>query len=265
MILTFLGTGTSTGIPVLGCHCPTCLSQDPRDRRLRTSALLTTDTGRHVMIDCGPDMRQQLLQHHNGSIDGVVITHSHYDHTGGVDDLRTLSYTSGIDIYCREDVADDLRRVLPYCFNNSGYPNVAWLRLNNIREMEPFQVAGIEFTPLPVMHGKLPILGFKTDNLAYITDATVIPPETTDAIKGIDTLVINALRHTPNPTHQNLEQALAIVRKVAPRRTYLIHMSHQMGLHAEESPKLPDSVQFAYDGLEIEIPDPLTPTCKDNA
>ncbi len=253
MKLTFLGTGTSTGIPVLGCRCRTCRSTDPHDRRLRTSALLTTDDKRHIMIDCGPDMRQQLLRYHNGTIDGVLITHSHYDHVGGVDDLRTLSYTSGIDIYCREDVSDDLRRVLPYCFNNSGYPNVAWLRLNNIRELTPFIAAGLKVTPLPVIHGRLPILGFLTGRLAYITDATIIPPETIDVIRGIDTLVINALRHSVNPTHQNLEQALDVIKKAGPRRTYLIHMSHQMGLHAEESPRLPAGIEFAYDGLEIEI------------
>lgn len=253
MKLKFLGTGTSTGIPVLGCQCRTCRSADPHDRRLRTSALLTTDEGRHIMIDCGPDMRQQLLQHHNGTIDGVIITHSHYDHVGGVDDLRTLSYTSGIDLYCREDVAEDLRRVLPYCFNNSGYPNVAWLRLNNITGMKPFMAGGIEITPLPIWHGKLLISGFKTGNMAYITDATTVPEETIKAITGIDTLIINALRHTPNPTHQNLEQALEIIDKVSPRRAYLIHMSHQMGLHAEESRRLPAGVEFAYDGLEIEL------------
>ena len=253
MKLTFLGTGTSTGIPVLGCTCETCRSTDPKDRRLRTSALLTTDAGRHIIIDCGPDMRSQLLQHHNGSIDGVIITHSHYDHIGGVDDLRTLSYANGIDLYCRRDVADDLRRALPYCFNNSNYPNIPRLRLNIINEFETIEVAGMAITPLPVTHGALPILGYRIGNLAYITDATVIPDETIDAIKGIDTLVINALRIKPNPTHMKLEQSLAAIERIAPRRAYLIHMSHQMGLHAQASQLLPDGVSFAFDGLGITI------------
>lgn len=253
MKLTFLGTGTSTGIPVLGCSCDTCLSADPRDHRLRTSALLTTDSGRHIMIDCGPDMRTQLLKHHNGPIDGVIITHSHYDHVGGVDDFRTLSYANGIDLFCRHDVADDLRRVLPYCFNNSNYPNIPRLRLNTITELEPFNIAGTAITPLPVIHGALPILGYRINNLAYITDATIVPDQTINAIKNIDTLVINALRIKPNPTHMNLEQSLGVIEKITPRRAYLIHMSHQMGQHAQASRLLPDGVSFAFDGLSITI------------
>jgi len=229
------------------------MSHDPHDHRLRTSALLTTDAGRHIMIDCGPDMRQQLLLHHNESIDGVIITHSHYDHIGGIDDLRTLSYARGIDIYCRKDVADDLRRILPYCFNNSGYPNIPWLRLNTIHELDPFNIAGIEITPLPIVHGRLPILGFKTGNLAYITDATNVPETTIDTVKGVHTLVINALRHTPNPTHMSLSQALDVIDRISPHHAYLIHMSHHMGLHAKTSLMLPHGVEFAYDGLTIEL------------
>lgn len=254
MTLTFLGTGTSTGIPVLGCSCDVCKSTDPRDHRLRTSALITTAAGKNIMIDCGPDMRAQLLQYHNDAIDGVVITHSHYDHVGGLDDLRTLSYRSGLDVYCRVDVDADLRRVMPYCFNNSYYPNIPKLRLNIQREFEPFEVGGIIMTPLPVMHGKLPIFGYKTGNLAYITDATEVSDETIKAIKGIDTLVINALRITPNPTHMNLEQSLATIERIAPRRAYLIHMSHQMGLHAKAMHRLPLGVEFATDGLRVDIP-----------
>lgn len=254
MRLTFLGTGTSTGIPVLGCRCDVCRSADPRDRRLRCSSLLTTDDGRHILIDCGPDMRQQLLEHHNAPVDGVVITHSHYDHVGGVDDLRTLSYPDPAHIYCRADVADDLRRVLPYCFNGTYYPNIPRLVLHEIAEYRPFVLCGLDVMPLAVMHGKLPILGYRFGPLAYITDATDIPPETREKLSGVHTLVINALRHTPNPTHMNLDEALGVIDDVRPREAWLIHMSHQMGFHAEESEKLPPGVRFAYDGLTIDIP-----------
>ncbi len=253
MKLTFLGTGTSTGIPVLGCHCDVCRSTDPHDTRLRTSALVTTDTGGKILIDAGPDLRAQLLRHHNAPIDGVIITHSHYDHVGGVDDLRTLTYPNGSDIYCRHDVNDDLHRVLPYCFNDKYYPNIPKLRLHTIAELTPFELAGVTILPLPVMHGALPILGYRIGNLAYITDATVVPDESINAIKEIDTLVINALRIAPNPTHMNLEQSLATIERIKPRRAYLIHMSHQMGFEAEASRLLPPGVSFAHDGLTITI------------
>lgn len=253
MKLTFLGTGTSTGIPVLGCSCPVCRSADPRDRRMRTSALLSTNDGRHVMIDCGPDVRQQLLVHHNGPVDGVIITHSHYDHVGGTDDLRTLSYETPVDIFCRADVADDLHRMLPYCFSGKNYPNIPRLNLNIIEEFRPFTAAGLEITPLPVRHGWLDILGYRIGDLGYITDASMVPDETVEALCGIDTLVINALRHTPNPTHQSLQESLAVIERVSPRRAFLIHMSHQMGLHDEASRLLHPGVVFAHDGMSIEL------------
>lgn len=252
--LTFLGTGTSTGIPVLGCDCATCRSSDPRDRRLRCSALFTTAAGRHILIDCGPDVRQQLLAHHNAPVDGLIITHSHYDHVGGVDDLRTLSYATPVSIYCRADVAADLRRIMPYCFGNNDYPNIPRLVLNEVEEFKPFEVAGVTVEPLAVEHGRIHILGFRIGRMAYITDATSVPARTIERIKGVDVLVVNALRHTPNPTHMNLAEALDVIKAVAPREAYLIHMSHGMGRHAEASASLPPGVRFAYDGLTVEIP-----------
>lgn len=253
MKLTFLGTATSTGIPVLGCDCGVCHSADPRDHRLRCSSLITTDGGKHLLVDCGPDVRQQLLTHHNAPVDAVIITHSHYDHVGGLDDLRTLSYRDAAQIYCEPSVAADIRRLLPYCFNNSGYPNVPRLELNEIEPFREFKAADLTINPLRIIHGKLPILGFRIGTLAYITDATNIPDESLREIAGIDTLVINALRLTPNPTHMNLAEALDVISAVRPRKAYLIHMSHQMGLHAEASRRLPAGVSLAYDGLEIDI------------
>lgn len=254
MTLTFLGTGTSTGIPVLGCNCSVCRSNDPRDRRLRTSALITTTDGRHILIDCGPDVRAQLLANNTTSIDGVIITHNHYDHVGGLDDLRTLSYKNGIDVYTTTDVATYLRQTLPYCFSDNVYPNIPRLQLKTIAPLQPFDLAGLNILPLPVTHGMMPIVGFRIGPLAYITDASIVPYSTIEAVQGIDTLVINSLRITPNPTHMNLEQSLDIISRIAPRRAYLIHMSHQMGPHATATGKLPQGVEFAYDGLQISLP-----------
>ena len=253
MTLTFLGTATSTGIPVLGCGCDVCRSGDPRDHRLRCCSLLTLDDGRNILIDCGPDIRQQLLAHHNASVDAVLITHSHYDHIGGLDDLRTLSYKHPVDIFCSHDVADVIRRVMPYCFNNNNYPNIPRLKLHEITRYVTFEAAGVEVIPLAVMHGHLPILGFRIGNLAYITDATELPEETLHLIKGVDVLIINALRLTPNPTHMNLDEALSVIDSVKPRESYLIHMSHQMGRHSEASLRLPPGVNFAYDSLQIHV------------
>ncbi|MBD5213652.1 MAG: MBL fold metallo-hydrolase [Bacteroidales bacterium] len=253
MKLTFLGTGTSTGIPVLGCRCRVCLSTDRRDMRLRCSSLITTDDGRHILIDCGPDIRTQLLANDVRSIDSVLITHSHYDHVGGLDDLRTLSYENPVEIFCTADVAADIRRLMPYCFSGKNYPNIPRLTLTVIKPYVPFQTCGVRFEPLRVRHGQLPIVGYLFGSTAYLTDATEIPAESLDLLSGLDVLIINALRITPNPTHMNLAEALSVIKAVSPRQAYLIHMSHQMGGHAEASLRLPPGVEFAYDNLTITL------------
>lgn len=254
MRLTFLGTGTSTGVPQIGCGCPTCVSTDSRDKRMRTSALLSVGD-REIMIDCGPDFRTQLLACHNGRIDALLVTHTHYDHVGGIDDLRPFTYPDGFDIYCRADVSRDLRQRMPYCFVEHPYPGVPVLHLHEIREFGVFDVGGVEVLPLPVMHARLPILGFRIGRMAYITDAKTIPDGTLAAIKEVDTLVINALRHEEHMSHMNLVQALDVINAVNPRVAYLTHLSHQMGLHAEVEPTLPRNVKIAYDGLTVDIPD----------
>lgn len=255
MELTFLGTGTSTGVPYIGCTCNVCRSTDRRDKRLRTSALLRS-SGKSILIDCGPDLRQQLLANDVRSIDACLITHSHYDHVGGIDDLRPFCYPDGFDIYCRQDVADALKAHVPYCFAEHPYPGAPVLHPHIIEPYVPFTVAGTEVLPLQVNHYLMEILGFKTGNLAYITDAKEIPPATIDAIRGIDTLVINALRRKPHVSHMNLTQSLDVIKAVKPRKAYLIHLSHDMGLHSEVSAELPDGVEIAVDNATIRIPEP---------
>ena len=250
MQITFLGTGTSTGIPQIGCICPVCTSKDPHDNRLRTSAVVTVG-GKNILIDCGPDFRQQMLRAHLGRIDAVLITHIHYDHTGGIDDLRPFGGSHTLPIYLEHPVAEDIRTRLPYCFGDHLYPGVPNIMLQEIG-VEPFSIKGIEITPIRVMHYKLPILGYRIDDLVYITDALTIPETEYEKMKQVDVLVINALRKQPHLSHQTLAEALRVIERVQPREAYLVHMSHHMGLTADVEKELPPHVHFAYDGLVVE-------------
>lgn len=270
MKLTFLGTGTSTGVPQIRCTCPVCTSSDPRDNRLRCAAMIETH-GKRLLIDCGPDFREQMLrfQKPEDGIDALLVTHSHYDHTGGIDDLRPYygDHAQGFPIYCSEDVAGDLATRLPYCFPARHYPGAPILHLNIIESGQSFLIGDVEsknapaIYPFRVMHGKLPILGFRIGNLTYITDCKTLPDESLNAIAGkTDTLVINALFDNrtldrEHPTHMNLTQALDLIEKIRPRRTFLIHMGHRIGLHHATVATLPPSVTLAYDGLTVEIPE----------
>lgn len=263
MILTFLGTGTSTGVPQMRCHCRTCTSADPRDRRLRASVMLQTEPGApYILIDCGPDFRAQMLANGCPDIACALLTHSHYDHVGGADDLRPYAYSAPghhFPLYSRHDVAEDLRARIPYCFVEHPYMGVPQFDLRNLRPYEHFTISlgkgftSVEAIALPVMHGHLPIYGYRIGPLAYITDASHVPSETIDAIRGVDTLVINALRHDIHPSHQNLRQALDVIKETAPRQAFLTHMSHDMGPQAEAETLLPPGVFFAYDGLTVVI------------
>ncbi len=250
MKITFLGTGTSTGVPQIGCTCPTCTSTDSRDKRLRASAMVEVN-GKNLLIDCGPDFRQQLLNNPVPHIDGVLITHIHYDHTGGIDDLRPFGENRSIPIYVEPEVGKSIRTRLPYCFADHRYPGVPNLELREIGTA-PFTVAGETIIPLRVMHYQLPILGYRIGNLVYITDALTIPEEEYAKMGDVDTLVINALRKTPHLSHQTLDDALRVIERINPRQAYLIHMSHHMGLTAEVEQELPPHVHFAYDGLVVE-------------
>lgn len=254
MKLTFLGTGTSTGIPQIGCNCPTCKSVDPRDSRQRASAILTTDTGQNILIDCGPDFRQQILRFGSPRLDALLITHIHYDHVGGIDDLRPYCYRlNGFPLYCAPDVNKALHDRLPYCFAADHYPGAPTFKMHTIHPGQEFSIGQTKILPLPVMHGSLPILGFRIGNLAYITDCKTLPPQTLSMLSGVTTLVINALRHKEHPAHMNLLQALDVINSVKPVRACLTHLSHDMGPHADTELTLPPGVEIATDGQVITL------------
>ena len=252
MELKFLGTGTSTGVPQIGCQCDVCKSTDSKDKRLRASALLSINN-HNILIDCGPDFRTQILNCNSPHLDALLITHSHYDHVGGVDDLRPYCKNVDFPIYCKADVSENLHQHIPYCFVRHPYPGVPSFKIHRINPNRSFKIDDIKVTPLPVMHYKLEILGFRINNFAYITDARTISQKTINRIKGVDTLVINALRIKEHLSHFNLDQALEIVNAINPRITYLTHLSHQMGFHEEVEKTLPENVKIAYDGLTITI------------
>lgn len=264
MILTFLGTGTSTGVPQLRCDCEVCTSSDPRDNRLRASVIVQTEPGAPwILIDCGPDFRYQMLRAGCPDLACALLTHSHYDHVGGIDDLRPYAHACPgrhFPVYCRPDVATDLRSRVPYCFRENPYPGVPQF---NLHEHMPGDVVTVSpgkgFRPvevkmLEVMHGRLPILCFRIGPLGYVTDASSFPEKTIEELQGIDTLVVNALRINSHPSHQNLDEALEIVRRVSPREAYFTHMSHEIGLASRIDAGLPPNVHFAFDGLTVEIP-----------
>ncbi|MDE6277578.1 MAG: MBL fold metallo-hydrolase [Muribaculaceae bacterium] len=258
MKLTFLGTGTSTGVPMISCNCAVCRSKDSRDKRLRCSALVQLDNGKNILIDCGPDFRTQMLALDSPPVEDVLITHTHYDHLGGIDDLRPYCYVAHdqhFPVYCRADVARDLRARVPYCFAEHPYPGVPTFTLHIVEPGEVFVPRGTdtEVRAIPVIHGKLPILGFRIGPLAYITDCSKLPEEAWAMLECLDTLVINALRIKPHPTHMSLSESLAAIERISPRIAYLTHLSHDMGLHAEVSKILPQNVKIAVDGMTIEI------------
>lgn len=250
MKIKILGSGTSTGVPEIGCTCEVCTSADPRDHRLRASALVETDDAR-ILIDCGPDFRAQVLDLPFKKIDGVLITHEHYDHVGGLDDLRPFGRFGEVPIYTEAYTAQNLRSRMPYCFIEHKYPGVPDIPLREIEANQTFRINQTPVTPLRVMHGRLPILGYRIADMGYITDMLTMPDESFEQLRNLDVVVINALRIAPHPTHQNLEQALEAARRIGAKETYFIHMSHHIGLQAEVEKQLPAHVHFAFDGLEI--------------
>ena len=247
--IEFLGTGTSTGVPMLRCHCPVCMSSDERDKRLRTSAIVRYQ-GARLLIDCGPDFRTQMLRASDDNLDAVLLTHIHYDHVAGLDDLRAYCFERPFPLYARADVIELLRKRIPYCFSSDPYPGVAQFETHVIGD-EPFLVEGVKVTPIPVMHYKLSICGFRIGPLAYITDASFLSEEAFAALQGVKTLVLNALRKTPHPSHFSLEESIAAARRIGADDTYFIHFSHDIGLQARTEPTLPAGMHMAYDNLQI--------------
>ena len=253
MKITFLGTGTSQGIPIIGSTHPVCLSEDPKDKRLRVSALVQWDDF-SVLIDCGPDFRQQLLRTDCTKIDAVLFTHEHSDHTAGLDDLRPFFYRQGaLDVYAHERVLKSLYKRFDYIFvTENKYPGVLTLNAHPITGT-PFSVGTKKVEPINVLHNSLPIFGFRMDAFAYITDAKTISTLEVEKLQNLDVLVINALRIEPHVSHFNLEEALDFIKLVNPKRAFLTHVSHHLGFHNDVENSLPENVHLAYDQLQISL------------
>ena len=251
MTITFLGTGTSQGIPMIASNHPVCLSEDSRDKRLRSSVMFSWDDVRYI-IDCGPDFRQQMLRENVQSISGVLFTHEHSDHTAGIDDLRPFTYQMGeVPIYGSERVIENLKIRFAYIFaTENRYAGAPKLQ-ENIVPKDSFELSGVEVTPIEVLHGNLPIYAYRFGNVAYITDLKYISEEEKQKLSNLDVLIVNALRIEEHPTHLNLEEALAFVKEINPKRAYFSHISHRLGFHAEVEKILPENVFLSYDGLQI--------------
>jgi len=246
--ITFLGTGTSQGVPVIACDCKTCLSDDYRDKRLRTSVLIEIDET-ILVIDAGPDFRQQMLRENVKRLDAIILTHEHKDHISGMDDVRAFNYKSqdAIDIFAEERVQKAVRKEYSYVFAEYQYPGVPKMRLNPVNDYG-FTIKGINLIPLRVFHYRLPVYGFRIGDFAYITDANYIPEETKERLFGVKYFVINALRKEKHISHFSLREAIDIVREVSPRKAFITHISHQMGLHKEITATLPPEIMLAFDG-----------------
>ncbi len=248
MKLTFLGTGTSTGVPQIGCKCDVCTSTDFHDKRLRASAIIETGS-ETVLIDCGPDFRQQVLNNKVSTISAVLITHGHYDHVAGLDDLRPYG---NVNIYAENLVNKQIKRTMPYCFKKDLYPGVPKLKLNNINE-KTFYIGELEIQPIRVFHADLPILGFRIGKLAYLTDVKTIETNTYKQLENLDILILNALRVQSHISHINIDEAILIASKVGAKKTYFTHFSHDAGKHADLQNKMPENVFISYDNLVIEM------------
>ncbi|MDX5346305.1 MAG: MBL fold metallo-hydrolase [Hymenobacteraceae bacterium] len=253
MTVTFLGTGTSQGVPVIGCDCEVCSSLDYRDKRLRVSVHLQVNN-KSIIIDSGPDFRAQVLRQRIRKLDALLFTHEHKDHTAGLDDIRAFNFMQHKDmpVYAEPRVQEQLKKEYSYIFSNVNYPGIPRVELHAISE-ENFEVEGIPVIPIRALHYKLPVLGFRFGDFTYITDANFISEEEKEKIKGTKVLALNALRKEPHISHFSLSEALALVEELQPEQTYLTHISHLMGLHREVEAELPPNVNLAFDGLQFQV------------
>ena len=254
MKLTFLGTGTSQGVPVISCKCRVCRSADSRDKRLRTSALVTLDDGSNLLIDIGPDFREQMLREDVDHVEGILVTHAHRDHVAGLDDVRAFNFVQGqrMHLYANKEAVGILKNDFAYIFTGPQYPGLPEVDLHEVGQ-EPFEVAGQRIVPIHAMHKSMTVMGFRIGELAYLTDVNHIEAQELDKLRGVKVMVINALRHEKHFSHFCLEEALEVIAEVSPQEAYLTHLSHDYGLYEECVDELPKNVHMAYDGLKIEI------------
>ena len=250
-ILTFLGTGTSQGVPMIGCGCKVCHSNDPRDHRLRSSVLVEHE-GLTILVDAGPDFRQQMLRAGVSHLDAIILTHNHKDHTGGLDDIRAFNYLEkkASEIYCEKYVEESLRMEYSYAFAEVRYPGAPEWNVHIIDD-KPFSINGVEIIPIRGMHYKLPVLGFRFSNIAYCTDMNHIPEEEFSKLDGLEHFIINTVRYGKHISHFSLEEAVAVAQKVGAKNSWLTHLSHQLPCYSDLAAELPDGILPAYDGLTI--------------
>jgi len=253
MKITFLGTGTSQGIPVIACNCPVCLSENSKDKRLRCS-IMVEDKGKVIVIDTGPDFRQQMLREKVQQLDAAVFTHEHKDHIAGLDDVRAFNFKQkkDMEVYASSATQVALKREFYYAFAENPYPGVPKINLNTIADV-PFNIGDVELLPINVWHHKMPVKAFRIGKFTYITDANRIEEKELDKVMGSEVIVVNALRKTEHISHFNLDEAIALIEKIKPKKAYLTHISHYLGLHDEVQKELPDYIQIAHDGLVLNL------------
>ena len=253
MIVTFLGTGTSQGVPVIACTCPVCNSIDFKDKRLRSAIHMQTDTT-SIIVDIGPDFRQQVLREQIPTLDAILLTHEHKDHTAGLDDVRSYNFKQNKDmpVYGKKEVLEQLRTEFQYIFNGTKYPGVPRVELMEITNTG-FTVKNVAIEPIEVLHHKLPVFGFKVADFAYITDAKTISDKEKNKLRELDVLVLNALQHNAHISHLTLEEALELIEELKPKEAYLTHISHNLGLTRDVELTLPENVHLAYDGLKLNL------------
>ena len=253
--ITFLGTGTSQGVPLIGCHCEVCSSTDVKDKRLRTSCLIESEQGTVLTIDAGPDFRQQMLTNNVDRLDAILVTHSHRDHISGLDDVRSYNYlqSEAMPIFSNKIALKEIKRAFSYAFSDTKYPGLPTFNLINIEKKNKFNIKELEIIPIEVMHFKLPIMAYRINNFAYITDGKTITPKEKEKLKGVEYLVLNALRKEEHFSHFTLDEALALIDEIKPKQAYLTHISHNLGLTKDLEKELPSNVSLAYDGLTIKV------------